>query len=55
MTDMLERTHHEPLVVRRLASKTDRPAAKPPRRNWRRVVAGAVVAVAAILFASAAA
>lgn len=47
MTDLLVRTRHEALVVRRLPSVTDAPTPAPTRWTRRRVTALAFVALLA--------
>jgi hypothetical protein len=53
MTDLLERTHHEPLVVRRLPSTADgHEPERPPRTRRRRAVTLAATAVATLVVGS---
>lgn len=51
MTDLLERTHHEPLVPKRLHSALERP--RPESRRWRTLLRGLgaiALAVVAAMF-----
>jgi hypothetical protein len=49
MIDLLERTHHEPLVPKRLRSVSDGPPPEGRTWSWRRRVAVVIAIAAAIV------